>query len=55
MTEESIGEDGVASVDTSNCEGVLFSLTFVSALMVLTGKASISKLDAVKALVGATV
>ena len=50
-TEEGIGEGGVAPVNPSDGDGVLFSHKFVCSLLALAGKVAIGELVAVKALV----
>ena len=50
-TEEGIGEGGVAPVNPSDGEGVLFSHKYVYSLCALAGKVAIGELVAVKALV----
>ena len=49
--EEDIGEGGVAPVNPSDGEGVLFSYQFVCSLLALAGKVAIGELVAVKVLV----
>ena len=49
--EEGIGEGGVAPVNPSDGEGVLFSHKFVCSLLALAGKVAIGELVAVKVLV----
>ena len=49
--EEGIGEGGVAPVNPSDGEGVLFSHKFVCLLLALAGKVAIGELVAVKVLV----
>ena len=49
--EEGIGEGGVAPINPSDGEGVLFSHEFVCSLLALAGKVTIGELVAVKVLV----
>ena len=53
VTEKSIGESGVAPIDPSNGEGVLFSHSFIGAL--LGNEVAIGELIAVGALMDTTV
>ena len=54
-TEKSIGESGVAPIDPSNGEGVLFSHNFIGALLAFASEVAIGELIAVEALMGTTV
>ena len=54
-TEKSIGESGVAPIYPSNGEGVLFSHSFIGALLSVASEVAIGELIAVEALMGATV
>ena len=54
-TEKSIGESGVAPIDPSNGEGVLFSHSFIGALLAFTSEVAIGELIAVEALMDTTV
>ena len=54
-TEKSIAESGVAPIDPSNGEGVLFSYNFIGALLVFASEVAIGELIAVKALIDTTV
>ena len=54
-TEKSIGESGVASIDPSNGEDVLFSHNFIGALLSVTSEVAIGELIAIEALMGTTV
>ena len=54
-TEKTIGESGVASIDPSNGEGVLFSHNFVGALLAFASEVAIGELIAVEAPMGTTV
>ena len=53
--EEGIGESGVAPVNPSNGEGVLFSHKFVGALLTLASEVATGELVAVEVLMGTTV
>ena len=53
--EKSIGESGVASIDPSNGEGVLFAHSFIGALLSVVSQVAIGELVAIEALVGTTV
>ena len=53
--EEGIGESAIAPVYPSNGEGVLFSHTFVCALLTLASEVAIGELVAVEVLMGTTV
>ena len=54
-TEKSIGESGVASVDPSDGEGVLFSHNFIGELLAFASEVAVGELIAVEALIDATV
>ena len=54
-TEKSIGENGVAPIDPSNGEGVLFSHNFIGALLAFASEVAIGELIAVEALMDTTV
>ena len=54
-TEKSIGESGVAPVDPSNGEGVLFSHNFIGTLLAFASEVAIGELIAVEALMDTTV
>ena len=54
-TEKSIGESGVALIDPSNGQGVLFSHNFIGALLAFASEVAISELIAVKAMMDTTV
>ena len=49
--EEGIGEGGVAPINPSDGEGVLFSHKFVCSLLTLAGKVALGELVAVNVLV----
>ena len=53
--QERVREGGVAPVDASNFEGVLFTNEVVGSLLSFTGETAIGKMVAVKALVGSAV
>ena len=53
--EKSIGESGVAPIDPSDGEGVLFSHNFIGALLVFASEVAIGELIAVEALMDTTV
>lgn len=55
VAEECVGEGGIAVVDTSDSQGVLFPHKFVPALLTLTGEVSVGELVAGKALMSTTV
>ena len=54
-TEKSIGESGVAPIDPSNSEGVLFAHNFIGALLSVAREVAIGELIAIEALMGTTV
>ena len=54
-TGKSIGESGVAPIDPSNGEGVLFALNCIGALLSVAREVAIGELIAIKALMGTTV
>ena len=54
-TEKSIGESGVAPIDASNGEGVLFSHNFIGALLAFASEVAIGELIAVEYLMDTTV
>ena len=54
-TEKSIGESGVAPIDPSNGEGVLFSHNFIGAMLAFASEVTIGELIAVEALMDTTV
>ena len=54
-TEKSIGESGVAPIDPSNGEGVLFAYNFIGALFSVASEVAIGELIAIEALMGTTV
>ena len=51
-TEKSIEESGVAPIYPSNGEGVLFSHSFIDALLAFASEVAIGELIAVEALMG---
>ena len=53
--QERVREGGVAPVDASNCEGVLFAHELVGSLLSCTGEIAIGEMVAVKAIVGSAV
>ena len=53
--EKSIGESGVAPIDPSNSEGVLFVHTSIRALLSIAREVAIGELIAIEALMGTTV
>ena len=53
-TDKSIGESGVARVDPSDGEGVLFSHDFIGALLAFASEVAIGELIAVEALMDTT-
>ena len=53
--QKRVREGGVAPVDASNCEGVLFAHELVGSLLSFTGEVAIGEMVAVKALVGSAV
>ena len=53
--QERVREDGVASVDAGDCEGVLFANELVGSLLPFTGEIATGEMAAVKALVGSAV
>ena len=54
-TEKSVGESGVAPIDQSNGEGVLFAHSFIGALLSVASEVAIGELIAIEALMGSTV
>ena len=54
-TEKSIGESGVAPIDPSNGEGVLFAHSFIGALLSVASEVAIGELIAIEALMETTV
>ena len=54
-TEKSVGESGVAPIDQSNDEGVLFAHNFIGALLSIASEVAIGELIAIEALMGSTV
>ena len=54
-TEKSIVESGVAPIDSSNGEGVLFAYNFIGALLSVASEVAIGELIAIEALMGTTV
>ena len=54
-TEKSIGESGVASIDSSDGEGVLFAHDFISALLSVASEVAGGELIAIQALMATTV
>ena len=54
-TEKSIGESGVAPIDPSDVEGVLFSHNFIGTLLALASEVTIDELIAVEVLMDTTV
>ena len=54
-TKKSIGESGVAPIDPSNGEGVLFAHNFIGALLSVASEVTIGELIAIEALMGTTV
>ena len=54
-TEKSIRESGVASIDPSNGEGMLFAHNFIGALLSVASEVAIGELIAIEALMGTTV
>ena len=55
VTEKSIRESGVAPIDPSDGEGVLFSHNFIGALLAFASEVVIGELIAVEALMDTTV
>ena len=53
--EKSIEEGGVAPIDPSNGEGVLFAYDFISASLSVASEVAVGELIAVEALMGTTV
>ena len=53
--EKSNGESGVAPIDPSNGESVLFAHNFIDALLSVAREVAIGELIAIEALVGTTV
>ena len=53
--EKSIVESGVAPIDSSNGEGVLFAYNFIGALLSVASEVAIGELIAIEALMGTTV
>ena len=53
-TEKSIGESGVAPIDSSNGEGVLFAHTSIRAVLSVAREIAIGELIAIEALMGTT-
>ena len=54
-TEKSIGESGVAPIDPSNGESVLFAHDFISASLSVVSEVAVGELIAIEALVATTV
>ena len=54
-TEKSIGESGVAPIDPSNGEGVLFAHDFISASLSVAIEVAVGKLIAIEALMAPSV
>ena len=54
-TEKSIGESGVAPIDPSNDEGVLFAHNFISASLSVASEVAVGELIAIEALMATTV
>ena len=54
-TEKGIGESGVAPIDPSNGEGVLFAHDFIGASLSVASEVAIGELIAIEALMGITV
>ena len=54
-TEKGIGESGVAPIDPSNGEGVLFAHDFIGASFSVASEVAIGELIAIEALMGTTV
>ena len=54
-TKNSIGESGVAPIDPSNGEGVLFAHNFIGALLSVAREVAIGELIAIEALMVTTV
>ena len=54
-TKESIGESGVAPIDASNGEGVLFAHDFISALLSVASEVAVGELIAIEALMATPV
>ena len=54
-TEESIGESGVAPIDASNGEGVLFAHDFISASLSVASEVAVGELIAIEALMATPV
>ena len=54
-TEKGIGESGVAPIDPSNGEGVLFAHDFIGASLSVASEVAIGELIAIMALMGTTV
>ena len=55
VTEESIGESGVAPIDSSNGEGVLFAHDFISASLSVASEVAVGELIAIEALMATPV
>ena len=53
--EKSIGESGVAPIDPSNGEGMLFAHNFIGASLSVASEVTIGELIAIEALMGTTV
>ena len=54
-TEKGIGESGVAPIDPSNGEGVLFAHDFISASLSVASEVAVGELIAIEALMSTTV
>ena len=54
-TGKSIGESGVAPIDPSNGEGVLFAHDFIGASLSVASEVAIGELVAIEALMGTTI
>ena len=54
-TEKSIGESGVAPIDPSNGEGVLFAHEFIRASLSVASEVAVGELIAIEVLMGTTV
>ena len=54
-TEKSIGESGVAPIDSSNGESVLFAHNFIGALLSVESEVAVGEWIAIEALMGTTV
>ena len=53
--EEGVGKGGVATINSGDCQGMLFTYEFIGLLLSLAGEVAISELVAVKALMSTSV